>query len=289
MVVFCCHAIITSMIVDGNAIADEIFSAIREQVAKLPQKPRLTVIVVGKDPVTERYLGLKKKRAEEIGITVTMQKFPEDVKDDDIINAIRNIKEGGIVVQLPLPSHLQRDGILNSIPVRKDVDVLGMESKTAYKNAELPYIPPTIGAIAEILARNNISPEKKKVVVVGRGMLVGEPAAIWFRQKDALVYVVASHTDDIGAYTNDADIIVCGVGKPGIITKDMIKEGVILLDAGTSEDNGEIKGDADPACAEKCSIFTPVPGGIGPITIACLLRNVVGLTPTFSKSSPKSI
>ena len=144
-----------------------------------------------------------------------------------------------------------------------------------FKDGKFDIMPPVVGAIAEILKRESVSVKDKNVVVIGKGALVGEPAAVWFKQQGARVVVLDRKTKNISMVTKDADIIVSGAGVPSLITADMLSDGVIFFDAGTSESGGVLKGDASPECALKCSIFTPVPGGIGPITIAVLLRNVV--------------
>ena len=178
-------------------------------------------------------------------------------------------------MQLALPEHIDTKAILDAVPVEKDIDVLSSKSRERFEKGELDITPPVVGAIKEIVEREQVEFGGKNVVVVGKGSLVGGPAALWFKNKGANVTVVDQDTNNITEVTQNADIIVSGAGVPGLITPDMIKEGMVLLDAGTSEQGGKLKGDADPACAEKASIFTPVPGGIGPITIATLLQNLV--------------
>ncbi len=157
--------------------------------------------------------------------------------------------------------------MLKAVPPSHDIDVLNPLTTTV--------LSPVVGAIKEILKLHEVPVFEKHVVVVGSGKLVGRPVAAWFMEQGSSVSIVTRDTSDIVFYTKNADIIVLGAGSPRMLTPDMIKEGVVILDAGTSEDGGVLAGDADPACAEKASLFTPVPGGVGPITVAVLLRNVV--------------
>jgi methylenetetrahydrofolate dehydrogenase (NADP+)/methenyltetrahydrofolate cyclohydrolase len=155
-----------------------------------------------------------------------------------------------------------------------DVDVLSEESNKLFEKGELDIFPPVTGAVAYILNKENIDLVGKKVVVVGLGALVGKPSLAWFKGKTADVIAVDKNTENISLYTKDADIILSGVGIPNLIKPQMVKDGVILLDAGTSEDSGELKGDISKECIGKAKLLTPVPGGIGPITVSVLLENV---------------
>lgn len=275
---------IRGMIVDGNNIAKEIIADVRKRVDALSAAPRLCVITVGDNAVTKNFLSVKEQKARDAGISVSIRRFPEDTTNEELIDAIRQAEEESIIVQLPLPSHIDRTAVLNSIPVKKDPDVLSAGSRKAFEAGDLSSIPPVVGAVAEILKRNNISPHGKKAVVLGKGMLVGAPIALWLEHEGAHVRVLDHESGDISDYTRAADIIVSGVGRSNLIRPDMIRDGVVLLDAGTSEAEGELKGDADPACATKCSLFTPVPGGIGPVTISMLLQNIV----TLAEATPAS-
>ena len=178
----------------------------------------------------------------------------------------------GIIIQLPLPSNLNTDELLALIPAAKDVDAL---------TAEARVMPPVVGAVAEILTKNKIDLKGKKAVVVGKGRLVGAPVASWLTQAGAEVTVADSATKNLTELLLTADIVVSGIGRPHFIKPSMLKVGVILIDAGTSEtstDGGsKLAGDADPACAAKCTLFTPVPGGVGPLTVACLFQNLCSL------------
>ncbi len=265
------------MLVDGNAIAQDIYTQLKERINILGCSPKLAVVMAGDDPVTERFLDLKRKKAEEVGVAVSVHRFRERVTTEEIVDLINSLEETSIVVQLPLPQNIEMTKVLDSIPEKEDVDVLSTRSNIAYLEDTLTIYPPVTGAIIEIFKRHDITLENKKVVVVGRGQLVGKPTIIWLKKQGADLQELDSYTDeeDFRIFLGEADIVISGAGKPGLITPDMVKEGVVLIDAGTSELEGKLAGDMDPRCREKASLFTPVPGGLGPITIAVLLRNTV--------------
>lgn len=257
------------MIVDGKKIAEGVFEKIRTDVATLSRAPRLTIISCAPTPETERYLALKEKKATEVGIAFEVLRFDTSATTEEIVTASTLAQEraDGIIVQLPLPTHIDTPRALDAIPPTHDVDALNPKTTN--------MLSPVVGAIHEILLTHNIIVTGENVTIIGNGKLVGLPAHRWFSAQGAQVSLVTKDTTDISYYTRTADIIVCGAGVPGLLTPDMIKEGVVILDAGTTEDSGVLRGDADPTCAEKASLLTPVPGGIGPLTIAILLRNVL--------------
>lgn len=260
------------MVIDGKVIAAQIYGAVREEVGTLGRSPRLGILTCAPKFETEKYLNLKQKKAREVGIQVEVVRLSESVTTERVCEALDALvaTTDGVVVQLPLPSHIDTDAVIARIPSTHDVDALNSHTEKV--------LSPVVGAIAEILKTYEISIFERHVVIVGSGKLVGLPASRWFMDHGASVSVVTKDTADISYYTKNADIIVSGAGVPGLLTGDMVKDGVIMLDAGTSEEGGELRGDADPLVSEKASLFTPVPGGIGPITIAVLLRNVVELS-----------
>lgn len=267
------------MNVNGKQIADDIKNTLKEGVAKLPQKPRLDIIYAGKNPVIEGFLRMKRRMGEDIGVETNVHHFPATVSQKSLIDEIQKIaadkNSGGIIVQLPLPPELNTEMILNAIPPEKDIDVLSENALLLFEQGNLLLSPPVVGAIAEILKQNKIPITGKNAVVLGNGRLVGRPAASWLKQNGATVSVFEKTSGDPKLALKTADIIVSGMGAGNFIKPDMIREGVILFDAGASEEAGEIKGDADNACSDKCAIFTPVPGGIGPITVALLFKNLL--------------
>lgn len=259
------------MIVDGRSIANRIYKDAHERVVACSVSPRLGIITCAPNFETQKYLELKQKKARETGIETEIVTLCVDVSTGDVITAISALvtRTDGIVVQLPLPPSVDLETVIAHIPPSHDVDALNPKTTDVYS--------PVVGAIQEILKTHMVDPKEKFVTIIGSGRLVGIPASAWFQSQGAYVSVVTKDTIDIAHYTKNADIIVCGAGVPNLLTPDMVKEGAVVLDAGTSEEGGVLRGDADPTVAGKVSLFTPVPGGIGPITIAVLLRNVVEL------------
>lgn len=260
------------MIIKGRQIASQI-----KEELKFDGEPVFGVfeIVEGVSRdiqmATEKFVEIKKKFAQDVGVKVVEVKLPEASTTEEVVQIIKEQENqfDGIIFQFPLPDHIDIDQVRNAIPPKKDIDVVSDIAREEFK-----MYPPVIGAFDEILKRNNIDVKGKKVVIVGRGELVGKPAIIYFEKKEANVVVVGRESN-IKESTLEADILVLGAGVPGLIKSDMIKEGVVVLDAGTSEDRGKLAGDADPEIAGKASLFTPVPGGIGPITIAILFKNLL--------------
>jgi len=257
------------MNVDGRKIAENVYERIRVRVRDFGLSPQLTIITCSPNFETQRYLALKEKKALSVGITTNVIKLEETSTTGDFLACIENALNDtdGIVVQLPLPKHVDQEAVLAAVPGTHDVDALNPETTE--------ILSPVVSAIHEILNTHMVSVPKKYVTIIGNGRLVGLPAYTWFIDKGAHVSMVTKDTTDVSSYTKNADIIVCGAGVPNLLVPEMIEDGVIILDAGTSEDGGELRGDADPRCAEKASLYTPVPGGIGPLTIAMLLQNVV--------------
>lgn len=245
----------------------------------LARSPRILAIVANETPATKSYLSIKAKRAADAGCVLEVQQFPESVSVVELQSAITESDADAIIVQLPLPEGIDAKIICDSIPVLKDADILSDAARQKFARGDADaLVPPVVGAIADIFNVEKIEVKGKRSVVIGRGFLVGAPAAMWLAQQGAQVTVVNHSTQDFLEVIRDADIIVSGAGSPHLIKPAMLKKGCVLIDAGTSESNGTIAGDADPACAERCSTFTPVPGGIGPLAVACLFENAVALT-----------
>lgn len=269
------------MIIDGKELANEIKDNIKEEIRRRKVPPILFIVSVGNNPVSEKFLGVKKRFADAIGIIMQEKKFAEDISTERLIEEIVPIAQkenSGIIVQLPLPKTIDTQAILNAIPPEKDPDVLGDKAVALFEEGISAILPPVVGAMKEILLRSGTFVGDKKVVIVGRGKLVGAPAAVWFKRHGSNVTLLGRDTKDLKSQTLDADIIVLGSGNPAILKPAMIKPGVVILDAGTSEANGKLAGDADPLCVAKAGVFTPVPGGVGPLTVAMLFKNLMELT-----------
>ena len=267
------------MIIDGKKITEDIKQDLKKQVEQLDQPPRLAIIYVGSDPVVDQFIKIKKRVGESVGVKVDVDRFEESITEDSLEEEIKKsaLKSDGVIIQLPLPSIFSIDEILNAVPKEKDVDVLSAKATQAFSAGEQSIYPPVVGAIRELFDRHNISIEGKKIVVIGKGRLVGAPVIMWLKKKGIHPFVITKETSNIAHYLKDADVIISGAGSPGLIKPDMLKDDVVLIDAGTSEVSGTIKGDADPECASKCSLFTPVPGGMGPITVVMLFKNLITL------------
>lgn len=265
------------MIIDGKAIAAEILARAKERAGHLPHAPRVVAIVANETLATRSYLTIKGKRATDAGCELVLKQFPESISTGELHLAVTNADADSVIVQLPLPAGIDTDRVCNAIPVEKDADVLSYAARELFEEgAECALLPPVVAAVAEILGRARFHIPRKKAVVIGRGRLVGAPVASWLKAQGAEVTVITEAGMPAAAPAiAEADLIVSGAGRPHLIKPDMIKEGVVLIDAGTSESAGVLAGDADPACAPKCSAFTPVPGGVGPIAVAMLFQNAV--------------
>ncbi len=267
-------------ILDGRKIAEKIKRRLKARVIKMKQKPGLAVVYAGSDPASLSYIKAKEKAAKEIGVDFLFYKFPAQVSEKKVVNLIsglnQNKKVSGVIVQLPLPKHLSKNRILNAIVPEKDVDVLSDESRKKFEKGEPAFIPPPAGAVLEFLKIAKKPLEKSLVVVVGRGMLVGEPVAMLLKQRAKRLIVCDRKTKNLSNETKKADILISAAGRPNLIKKEMVKKGAVVIDAGTAKHKGKIVGDVDFAnVSPKISYITPVPGGVGPVTVAMLLANVV--------------
>lgn len=258
------------MIIDGRALAREVLARTKARADKLARQPLVVALVASDTSATRSYLAVKARRATDAGCVFETRALGATFADAD-----------AVIVQLPVPIGISQKEVCDTIPLSKDADVLSFVSRALFENMELrnPYflLPPVVGAMREIFIRNNVRPKWKRAVVVGGGWLVGNPCAVWLKQQGAEVTVVTPESGSLSKALAAADIIISGAGSPYLIKPDMLKQGVVLIDAGTSESDGTIVGDADPACAAKCSLFTPVPGGVGPLAVAKLFENVIML------------
>lgn len=255
------------MIIDGKKIAEELYRQLEVRRRRIAAA-RLGAVVVGNDPVIDSFVRIKERAAKRLQVELEREALPATSTTEEVVAAVgrRVGKTDGIIVQLPLPRAVDADIVLAAIPPSHDVDGVG----------ERPLVvPPVARAIAQILEEAHVDPAGKRAVVVGAGRLVGVPAAALLREKGASVFVLKK--GDSLSMLKDADIVVSGAGAPGLITPEYLKEGVVLIDAGTSEQGGVLKGDADPACAGVARVFTPVPGGVGPVAVAMIFKNLFDL------------
>lgn len=271
------------MIVNGRAIARDILKQVRADLSGRTVTVR--AVSVAPNAATESYLGTKARKAADAGMTLEIMRLPDTATTEDVIAACAESSDA-LLVQLPLPAHIDTKTVLDAIPLTKDADVLSAESHTVFEDRkEGALLPPVVDALKEILERSAVAVVGKRAVVVGNGWLVGEPCATWLRQEGADVSVVTKQEGNLSTL-GEADIVVCGAGTPGLVRPEHLREGVVLIDAGTSESDGAIVGDATPECASVASVFTPVPGGVGPIAVACLFRNAARLA---LRNAPKAL
>lgn len=262
------------MIIDGKAIAEDMYEALEKRRALFGREIKLGIVVVGKSPVIASFVGIKERNAARLDIHMVRVDLPDSATQDEIIAALKDVaaRSDAVIPQLPLPSGIDINAVLAAVPNDKDVDALNPEIA---EDNRIVHAPVAL-AVVEILKRNNVQIAGARTVVVGAGRLVGKPSAWLLKSLGANVSMFTLQEGSIKDL-KDADIIVSGAGNPGFIKPEHIKEGVVLIDAGTSELQKKIHGDADPACAEVASVFTPVPGGVGPVAVAMIFRNLFDL------------
>tara|TARA_B100002051_G_scaffold276817_1_gene329346 strand:- start:256 stop:1041 length:786 start_codon:yes stop_codon:yes gene_type:complete len=259
------------MLVEGKKIASDLTMQVSEAVSRLERPLKLAAITCAPNFETQKYLDMKKQKAASVGIHLNVIEMPSESSTDDFIDCISQVAKetDGIVVQLPLPPKVDRDEVLAAVPLEKDPDGFRYGEKGA-------CLSPVIGAIDEISLRYGVEWAGKQVAIIGEGRLVGVPAIQYAKQRGSVVSIFNKENFD-SSQLAEADIIISGVGVPNLIDYDDVKSGVVIFDAGTSEDGGELVGDVSPAVVSKAALVTPVPGGIGPITVAYLLKNLVAL------------
>ena len=268
------------MILDGRCVKDKVLTSVRYEVSKLDDRLKLVVIHVGNDSSSDIYVKQKKKMCLDVGYDFLDVKLEDTVLDKDVISVIEkfNVDDSvtGIIVQLPLPKHLDMNKIVNSISSFKDVDGLTYLNKGRLFSGEDCLNSCTALGIMELLHNYDISVSGKNVVIVGRSDLVSKPLTMMMLKEDATVTVCHSKTENLSRYTNNADILIVSVGKAKIITGDMIKDGSIVIDVGINTIDNGICGDVDfDSVKDKVKYITPVPGGVGPMTVAMLARNIL--------------
>lgn len=271
------------VLLDGKKLAEEILQNLKKEIESQRLKLKLAVVLVGENSVSKVFIRKKKEACQKLGVEFSFHQFPEKINSENLKKEIEKLAKddsvSGIVIQLPLPSHLDVQGILNLIPSEKDVDVLSELNLGKFSQGTLKILPPTVCGISHFLDKYKINLKGRNTVVVGAGRLVGYPLALWLLRKKATVLVLNEFTKDAPSFTKKADILVSGVGKPDLIKGDMIKPGAIIIDAGTTIESKRLVGDVDfVSVSKKASYITPVPGGVGPLTIACLLENLVKIS-----------
>ena len=271
-------------ILDGKQIAKDYRQGLQDQVEALKEKgftPKLSVILVGNDGASQSYVRSKKKAAEKIGMISEIVHLEETATEEEVLNELNRLNNddsvSGIFVQVPLPKQVSEQKILEAINPEKDVDGFHPINIGKLYIDEQTFVPCTPLGIMEILKHADIDLEGKNAVVIGRIHIVGQPVSKLLLQKNASVTILHSRSKDMASYLKDADVIVSAVGKPGLVTKDVVKEGAVIIDVGnTPDENGKLKGDVDyDAVKEIAGAITPVPGGVGPLTITMVLNNTL--------------
>lgn len=274
-------------IIDGKKIRDEILAKVKIEVASLSFQPIFCDVFVGEDPVSNQYVNMKKRMAESVGIRFQKASFPETITTEDLVKEIKILNEMpnmcGVIVQLPLPESLNRKSVLDAINPSLDVDCLGSVASEKFYSGETTGGFPTVLACMTLLDSVNLDLSDKNIIVLGQGELVGKPVTALLYSRGLKPEIVTRDTEGKENLIKQADIIVSGMGNGKYITGDMIKEGAIVIDAGTSESNGSIIGDVDFESVKNiASYVSPVPGGVGPVTVAMLLNNILLVAKTKS-------
>ncbi len=267
--------------IDGKAIAAAVRAEVKEEVLKLKDKPCLAVVLVGDDPASAVYVRNKQRACEEVGFASQSYLLPAETTQEQLDELIDTLNESdavnGILVQLPLPSHLSDEHVIARIRPDKDVDAFHPVSAGNIMLGREGFAPCTPAGVMELLERSGVSVSGKNALVIGRSNIVGKPMAMLLLAANATVTVAHSKTRDLKSLCKQADIVVAAVGKAGFVTGDMLKEGAVVIDVGINRgDDGKLVGDCEFAtCAEVASLITPVPGGVGPMTIAMLMKNTL--------------
>lgn len=254
-------------LLDGKELSGKILAGLKESILEAGIKPELLIILCGENPESIIYTKLKAQKGRELGIIVDINQLPETATEKDIIDIIGKSRADGIIVQLPLPKHINAEKVLSSIPLEKDVDGLTLKSR---------FIPATPKGIMRLLKEYNMPIRSKEIVIINDSNIVGRPLAMLLLDEGATVTICNKSTQNTSEHAKKADLLITGVGIPNFITKDMIKEGAIVIDVGISKVGNNVFGDVNfDEVKEKAAYITPVPGGVGPMTIAMLLENVI--------------
>ncbi|HPT82654.1 MAG TPA: bifunctional methylenetetrahydrofolate dehydrogenase/methenyltetrahydrofolate cyclohydrolase FolD [Limnochordia bacterium] len=273
----------TAKIIDGKAIAQEIRADLAKQVAELTAQgktPGLHVVLVGDNPASKVYVRSKQRACEEVGINSTVHRLAAETSQEELLELIERLNADsrvhGILVQLPLPGHLDEEAVINAISPAKDVDGFHPLNVGKLQIGTGGFVPCTPAGVLELVKRTGAPIAGQHVVVIGRSNIVGKPAATLFLQENATVTICHSRTRDVAAEARRADILIAAVGRPKLVKRDWVKPGAVVIDVGINRVDGTIVGDVDfEEVQEVAGAITPVPGGVGPMTIAMLLKATV--------------
>ena len=281
-----------AILIDGKETSKKVREEIKKETENLVKesgvRPGLAVILVGDDPASAIYVRNKKKGCEEVGFLSREYRLPAETSEEEVLSLIDTLNADdeihGILVQLPVPKHISDKKVIARIDPKKDVDAFSFENVGRIMTGEFDFVPCTPAGIMELLKAYDIDPAGKRAVVIGRSNIVGKPMAMLLLHKNATVTVCHSRTENLAAICREADILVAAVGKAKFVTEDMVKEGAVVIDVGMNRDENGLCGDVDFEKVEKkAGYITPVPGGVGPMTITLLLKNTL----TGAKKSAK--
>ncbi|HIT18402.1 MAG TPA: bifunctional methylenetetrahydrofolate dehydrogenase/methenyltetrahydrofolate cyclohydrolase FolD [Candidatus Fimivivens faecavium] len=271
-------------IISGTQISKEVRAQLGEEVKRMTAagvRPGLAVVIVGNDPASKIYVRNKHKGCEELGILSEVYELPETTTQKELTDLIRHLNGreeiDGILVQLPLPEHIEEKEVIEAIDPEKDVDAFSVSNVGKIMVGEYSFVPCTPAGVMELLRRTGVKIAGKACVVIGRSNIVGKPMGLLLLEQNGTVTICHSRTENLAAIARSADILVSAVGKAKFVTADMVKDGAVVIDVGMNRDeDGKLCGDVDFAAVEpKASFITPVPGGVGPMTITMLLKNTV--------------
>lgn len=272
-----------SNLIDGKLVSAAVKNRVKDEVAALAEQGisvGLAVILVGEDPASKIYVANKKKACEDLGIKSYEYVLPADTTEEELLTLVKTLNEekniNGILCQLPLPKGLDDQTVINTISPEKDVDAFHPSNVGKIMIGDYDFVPCTPAGVMEMLSYYNISPEGKECVVIGRSNIVGKPMSMLLLHKNGTVTTCHSRTTNLKEVCRRADILVAAVGRANFVTADMVKEGAVVIDVGMNRADGKLCGDVDfEAVKEKASYITPVPGGVGPMTIAMLMQNTL--------------
>ena len=270
----------TAKIIDGKQLSEKFLENIKKKVKDLDKKPGLAIIIVGDNPASQIYVGLKEKKSKELGFYCERHDLSEDISQQELLSKVDELNQKkevhGIVVQLPLPKYIDEHLIIDSVLPHKDVDGFTPLSLGNLVNDNNMLVPATARACIELIKSTGVEVKGKNAVIVGRSKIVGKPVSLLLLQDHATVTICHSRTKDLAEHTKNADILVAAVGKPKLIKKNMVKKGAVVIDVGINRTPQGIAGDVDfEVVKEVAGYITPVPGGVGPMTIAMLLDNTL--------------
>ncbi len=267
-------------IIDGKKVAERIRKDLKQKINELKIKPGLAVVLVGDHPASQVYVNMKEKKCREVGFYSRKILLAKETSEQELLRIIDELnndpKIHGMLVQLPLPQHIDSNLIIDAILPHKDADGFNPINMGNLLIGNNMIVPATPKGIMKLIKSTYVELEGKHAVVVGRSNIVGKPVSVLLQQENCTVTMCHSRTAELAGYTREADILVVAAGKPGIINKDMVKKGAVVIDVGTNKVDGKLVGDVDfKGVSRVASYITPVPGGVGPMTIACLLENTV--------------